>query len=771
MATKRLDKGRLFNDPVHGHINLNQTCQIIVDTKEFQRLRYLKQLGAVNYVFAGATHTRFEHSLGSYHLAGKFARKLQEKYPDTATDEDAITISDKDILCVEIAALCHDIGCAPFTKFFFERFLKNRRKKPTKKMFDYMFHKKGLKKKITQLQMNWSQEEKLNDRDFLFIEDMIVGYKTTGSTGWPYKGRDEKKAFLYEIVQNHRNGIDVCKWDYMDRDCRNLGITNNFDAQRYMEFARVIEVDGERQICTRKKVCAVEGLFTPRFVHPKVCPPQGLFTSWFVHHKEAGNLYNMFFTRYNLHKFAYQHPVVCGIELMLKDVFTAVEHVKIIKSDEVDFTIFECLEGMPAFASLTDEVLYLILHARKNDENDNASLKKAVDLLERLNIRDIYRFIEESSPMSKDNLTQRSYYTYGLMKFEAGMMKSTASMMKSTAAYSWCDIAYIWYNQIYSMYDKVYSWYDKVYSRCDKSIVGMMMPNFFEAYSVYCEAYIVYNEAYSVYFEAYSVYCEAYIVYNEAYSVYNEAYSVYCEAYIVYNEAYSVYCEAYIVYNEAYSVYCEAYIVYNEVYSVYFEANIVYNEAYSVYFEAYIVYNEVYSVYFEANIVYNEAYSVYFEANIVYNEAYSVYFEAYIVYNEAYSVYFEANIVYNEVYSVYCEAYIVYNEAYSVYFEANIVYNEVYSVYFEANIVYNEAYSVYFEANIVYNEAYSVYFEAYIVYNEAYSVYFEANIVYNEVYSVYCEAYIVYNEAHSVYFEAYNVYYDAYMAYYEACSV
>ncbi|KAH9490947.1 SAM domain and HD [Bulinus truncatus] len=375
MATKRLDKGRLFNDPVHGHIYLNQTCQLIVDTKEFQRLRYLKQLGVVNYVFAGATHTRFEHSLGSYHIAGKFARKLQEKYPDTATDEDAITICDKDILCVEIAALCHDIGCAPFTKFFFERFLKNRRKKPTKKMFDYMFHEKDLKKKINHLQMNWSQEEKLNDRDFLFIEEMIVGYKMTGSTGWPYKGRDEKKAFLYEIVQNHRNGIDVCKWDYMDRDCRNLGITNNFDAQRYMEFARVIEVDGERQICTRKK--------------------------------EAGNLYNMFFTRYNLHKFAYQHPVVCGIELMLKDVFTAVEHVKIIKSDEVDFTIFECLEDMPAFASLTDEVLYLILHARKNDENDNASLKKAVDLLERLNIRDIYRFIEESSPMSKDNLTQR----------------------------------------------------------------------------------------------------------------------------------------------------------------------------------------------------------------------------------------------------------------------------------------------------------------------------------------------------------------------------
>ncbi|KAK6982389.1 deoxynucleoside triphosphate triphosphohydrolase SAMHD1, partial [Biomphalaria glabrata] len=55
------------------------------------------------------------------------------------------------------------------------------------------------------------------------------------------------------IVSNHRNGVDVCKFDYMARDCHNLGIVNNFDAQRYVEFARIIEVDGEIQICTRNK--------------------------------------------------------------------------------------------------------------------------------------------------------------------------------------------------------------------------------------------------------------------------------------------------------------------------------------------------------------------------------------------------------------------------------------------------------------------------------------------------------------------------------------
>ncbi|KAI8790200.1 deoxynucleoside triphosphate triphosphohydrolase SAMHD1 [Biomphalaria glabrata] len=100
---------RLFNDPVHGHIELNETCQLIVDTKEFQRLRDIKQLGFVDFVFPGATHTRFEHALGAYHLAGEFVRRLKKYHPKpnaTNADEEQ---DRRDILCIEIAALCHDI--------------------------------------------------------------------------------------------------------------------------------------------------------------------------------------------------------------------------------------------------------------------------------------------------------------------------------------------------------------------------------------------------------------------------------------------------------------------------------------------------------------------------------------------------------------------------------------------------------------------------------------------------------------------------------------
>jgi hypothetical protein len=55
---------KVFNDCAHGHIKLHPVCAKIVDTPEFQRLRNLKQVGPAYFVYPGASHNRFEHSLG-----------------------------------------------------------------------------------------------------------------------------------------------------------------------------------------------------------------------------------------------------------------------------------------------------------------------------------------------------------------------------------------------------------------------------------------------------------------------------------------------------------------------------------------------------------------------------------------------------------------------------------------------------------------------------------------------------------------------------------
>ena len=78
----------------------------IINTPEFQRLKRIKQLGACHHVFPGATHTRFEHSLGVGYLAQKSIESLQRRQPELQIDEDTR-------LTFQLAGLCHDLGHGP----------------------------------------------------------------------------------------------------------------------------------------------------------------------------------------------------------------------------------------------------------------------------------------------------------------------------------------------------------------------------------------------------------------------------------------------------------------------------------------------------------------------------------------------------------------------------------------------------------------------------------------------------------------------------------
>lgn len=95
------EKAKIINDPVHGSIRIDDIFLKILDRHEVQRLRTIKQLGLGNMVFPGANHTRFEHSLGVYHLAGMMA--------------DAIELSDEDARIVKMAGMLHDICHTPFS--------------------------------------------------------------------------------------------------------------------------------------------------------------------------------------------------------------------------------------------------------------------------------------------------------------------------------------------------------------------------------------------------------------------------------------------------------------------------------------------------------------------------------------------------------------------------------------------------------------------------------------------------------------------------------
>jgi len=83
----------VVRDPLWNNIRLEAEALAVIDTPAFQRLRYVRQLGHAFLVYPGATHTRFEHALGTYHLARRAAPELT----------------------IHLAALLHDIGHYPFS--------------------------------------------------------------------------------------------------------------------------------------------------------------------------------------------------------------------------------------------------------------------------------------------------------------------------------------------------------------------------------------------------------------------------------------------------------------------------------------------------------------------------------------------------------------------------------------------------------------------------------------------------------------------------------
>ena len=107
---EKLDEIKVLRDPVHGYVKIEY--KIIWDclaTKEFQRLRRIRQLGASFMVYHTAEHTRFSHSLGVYELS----RQL-------VFDNQSISdyLSEYEKVCVMLAALLHDLGHGPYSHAF-----------------------------------------------------------------------------------------------------------------------------------------------------------------------------------------------------------------------------------------------------------------------------------------------------------------------------------------------------------------------------------------------------------------------------------------------------------------------------------------------------------------------------------------------------------------------------------------------------------------------------------------------------------------------------
>ena len=103
MANKR----KIINDPVFGFLTIpNELVYDVLQHPYVQRLSRIRQLGLSNFVYPGAMHSRFLHSLGAMHLMQEGLATLKNK---------GVELSDSEIIAAEIAILLHDIGHGPFS--------------------------------------------------------------------------------------------------------------------------------------------------------------------------------------------------------------------------------------------------------------------------------------------------------------------------------------------------------------------------------------------------------------------------------------------------------------------------------------------------------------------------------------------------------------------------------------------------------------------------------------------------------------------------------
>ncbi|MEJ7759840.1 MAG: HD domain-containing protein [Gemmatimonadaceae bacterium] len=98
----------ILRDPLWNNIRVDELTLSLIDTDIFQRLRYVRQLGLAYLVYPGATHSRFEHALGAYHLSRGALALLAEEDGSTGSATEEQTV-------VRAAALLHDVGHYPFS--------------------------------------------------------------------------------------------------------------------------------------------------------------------------------------------------------------------------------------------------------------------------------------------------------------------------------------------------------------------------------------------------------------------------------------------------------------------------------------------------------------------------------------------------------------------------------------------------------------------------------------------------------------------------------
>lgn len=229
MELEKLSERKVIRDPIHGYINIEyRVVWEAIDSKEFQRLRRIRQLGGDFQVYPSAEHSRFTHSLGVYEIVRRMVSEITTLQAE---------VSEYDKIAVMLAALLHDIGHGPFSHAF-------------------------------------EQVTKHNHEDY--TAKIILG--DTEINNVLSKVSKRLAADVVSIIQhNHKNDIlnqivsaqlDADRMDYLLRDSYFSATSyGQFDLERILRTLRVREnTDGKKYLVTKESgIHSVEDYIMARY--------------------------------------------------------------------------------------------------------------------------------------------------------------------------------------------------------------------------------------------------------------------------------------------------------------------------------------------------------------------------------------------------------------------------------------------------------------------------------------------------------------------------
>lgn len=216
-----------IRDPIHVFVRLSSDERKVLDSRPFQRLRHIHQLALTYLIYPGATHKRFEHSLGVMELAGRVY--------DTITQPENISQTIRDYLpevgddhkrqywrrALRMAALCHDLGHLPFSHAAEKELLPEG----------------WTHERLTALIVRSDEMGSIWDSMKLISEDVVK--LSLGPKEAPDLSFSTWETILSEIIVGDAFGVD--RMDYLLRDSHHLGVAyGNFDHYRLIDTLRIL---------------------------------------------------------------------------------------------------------------------------------------------------------------------------------------------------------------------------------------------------------------------------------------------------------------------------------------------------------------------------------------------------------------------------------------------------------------------------------------------------------------------------------------------------